>query len=114
MKVPSRRAGDVSLLLATVFFVAITLSFANGPRNVEMKTIISGLLPKDDLCVQLIKAHPDFRNPMTVTDMVNRKYGDIACSWAYERGCKANHWVQIDEAAEVNHPLLDLVGMHRA
>jgi hypothetical protein len=66
---------------------------------------------KDDLYVQLFKAHPDFCNSMTPTIIGNRKEGDIVDAWAHERGHKAGHWLQIDKAAEVNHLLFDLVGL---
>ena len=58
-------------------FIAITVFFAAGLRNVELKTIFSDLLPKDDPYVQVFKDHPNFGNPLTVTLMVKRKSGDI-------------------------------------
>eukprot|EP00456_Euglypha_rotunda_P094205 TRINITY_DN9984_c0_g3_i1.p1 TRINITY_DN9984_c0_g3~~TRINITY_DN9984_c0_g3_i1.p1 ORF type:complete len:186 (-),score=60.80 TRINITY_DN9984_c0_g3_i1:11-568(-) len=58
-------------------FIAITAFFAVGLRNVELKTIFSDLLPKDDPYVQVFKDHPNFGNPLTVTLMVKRKNGDI-------------------------------------
>ncbi len=58
-------------------FIAITAFFAVGLRNVEIKTIFSDLLPKDDPFVQVFKDHPNFGNPLTVTMMVKRKNGDI-------------------------------------
>ena len=58
-------------------FVAITAFFAVGLRNVELKTIFSDLLPKDDPFVQVFKDHPNFGNPLTMTIMVKRKDGDI-------------------------------------
>ncbi|WP_029920832.1 efflux RND transporter permease subunit [Nevskia soli] len=58
-------------------FALTTLGFAGGLRNVELKTIFSDLLPKDDPFVQVFKDHPNFGNPLTVTLMVKRKDGDI-------------------------------------
>ncbi|MDR3417901.1 MAG: MMPL family transporter [Nevskia sp.] len=58
-------------------FVAVTAFFGAGLRNVELKTIFSDLLPKDDPYVQVFKDHPNFGNPLTVTLMVKRKDGDI-------------------------------------
>lgn len=58
-------------------FAAITVFFAVGLRSVQLKTIFSDLLPKDDPFVQVFKDHPNFGNPLTVTLMVKRKDGDI-------------------------------------
>ncbi len=63
--------------LSWLVFIAITAFFAAGLRNVEIKTIFSDLLPKDDPFVQVFKDHPNFGNPLTVTMMVKRKSGDI-------------------------------------
>src|SRR5579859_5566017 len=56
-----------------IFFVLVTAFFAAGLRNVQLKTIFSDLLPKDDPFVQVFKDHPNFGNPLTVTLMVKRK-----------------------------------------
>src|ERR1700757_817688 len=69
--VMSHRAGTA------VFFAVITAFFAVGLRNVQLKTIFSDLLPKDDPFVQVFKDHPNFGNPLTVTLMVKHKSGDI-------------------------------------
>jgi len=63
--------------IAWVMFIAITAFFAVGLRNIELRTIFSDLLPKDDPYVQVFKDHPNFGNPLTVTLMVKRKDGDI-------------------------------------
>ncbi len=63
--------------LMALVFVAITAFFAAGLRNVELKTIFSDLLPKDDPFVQVFKDHPNFGNPLTITLMVKHKNGDI-------------------------------------
>lgn len=60
---------------AWVVFALLTAFFAVGLRNVELKTIFSDLLPKDDPFVQVFKDHPNFGNPLTVTLMVKRKDG---------------------------------------
>ena len=63
-------------MMALVFFI-ITAFFAAGLRSVELKTIFSDLLPKDDPFVQVFKDHPNFGNPLTITLMIKRKNGDI-------------------------------------
>ena len=63
--------------LMAVVFVVITAFFAAGLRNVQLKTIFSDLLPKDDPFVQVFKDHPNFGNPLTITLMVKHKDGDI-------------------------------------
>src|SRR5882724_13412623 len=59
------------------FFVGVTIFFALGLRHVELKTIFSDLLPRDDPFVQVFKDHPNFGNPLTMTLMVKCKNGDI-------------------------------------
>ena len=54
---------------------AITLFFAIGIKNVELKTIFSDLLPSTHPFVQTYKDHPNFGNPLTVTVMVKRTDG---------------------------------------
>ena len=63
--------------LVGAIFAAITIFFAVGIRYVELKTIFSDLLPKDDPFVQVFKDHPNFGNPLTITLMIKRKDGDI-------------------------------------
>ncbi|NGY04482.1 efflux RND transporter permease subunit [Solimonas terrae] len=63
--------------LTAMIFVLITAFFAVGIRNVELKTIFSDLLPKDDPFVQVFKDHPNFGNPLTFTLMIKHKNGDI-------------------------------------
>jgi uncharacterized protein len=58
-------------------FVAITVFFAIGLKDVRLQTIFSDLLPKDDPFVQVFTDHPNFGNPLTVTVMLKRKDGDI-------------------------------------
>ena len=58
-------------------FVLITAFFAYGLKDVELRTIFSDLLPKDDPFVQVFKDHPNFGNPLTVTVMLKRKEGTI-------------------------------------
>lgn len=55
----------------------VTLFFAMGLQRVELRTIFSDLLPKNHPFVQTYKDHPNFGNPLTVTIMVENKYGDI-------------------------------------
>jgi predicted RND superfamily exporter protein len=58
-------------------FIAITVFFAIGLKDVRLQTIFSDLLPKDDPFVQVYSDHPNFGNPLTVTVMLKRKDGDI-------------------------------------
>ncbi|TDU28903.1 hypothetical protein DFR24_3283 [Panacagrimonas perspica] len=60
-----------------IVFALITAFFAAGLPKVELKTIFSDLLPKDDPFVQVFKDHPNFGNPLTVIVMVKRKDGTI-------------------------------------
>jgi predicted RND superfamily exporter protein len=64
-------------LVTWLAFAAITAFFAVGLRSVEIKTIFSDLLPRDDPFVQVFKDHRNFGNPLTVTLMIRRKDGDI-------------------------------------
>lgn len=64
-------------MFAWVFFIIATVFFTVGLRDVELRTIFSDLLPKDDPFVQVFKDHPNFGNPLTVTVMLQRKDGDI-------------------------------------
>ncbi|HKY90074.1 MAG TPA: MMPL family transporter [Nevskiaceae bacterium] len=58
-------------------FALVTLFFAAGLPHVEIRTIFSDLLPKDDPFVQVFQDHPNFGNPLTVSVMIKRKDGDI-------------------------------------
>lgn len=63
--------------LMAVIFALITVFFLVGMTRVEIRTIFSDLLPKDDPYVQVYKDHGNFGNPLTVTIAVKRKNGDI-------------------------------------
>ncbi len=63
--------------ITAIAFVVITAFFAAGLPKVDLRTIFSDLLPKDDPFVQVYKDHPNFGNPLTITLMVKRKNGDI-------------------------------------
>ena len=64
-------------MLSWIVFGVITAGFAAGLPHVQLKTIFSDLLPKDDPFVQVFKDHPNFGNPLTMTIMIKRKDGDI-------------------------------------
>ncbi|MAK43498.1 MAG: efflux RND transporter permease subunit [Spongiibacter marinus] len=64
-------------IIASILFLAITLFFAAGLKNVRLETIFSDLLPKDDPFIHVFKDHPNFGNPLTFTLMVKNKNGDI-------------------------------------
>jgi predicted RND superfamily exporter protein len=56
-------------------FLAITIAFAFGLPRVEIRTIFSDLLPKDDPFVQTFLEHPNFGDPLSVVVMVKRHDG---------------------------------------
>ncbi len=58
-------------------FIGLTVFFACGLRNVQLRTIFSDLLPKNHPFVLTYKDHPNFGNPLTMSIMVKRKDGDI-------------------------------------
>jgi predicted RND superfamily exporter protein len=98
--------------VAVVVFILITLGFAAGLRNVQLQTIFSDLLPKDDPFVQVFKAHPNFGNPLTVTLMVKRKDGDI-----YNGETLAKVWQMtrdIDLAPGVDHDQILSIATEKA
>ncbi len=64
-------------VIASLLFLAVTLFFAAGLKNVRLETIFSDLLPKDDPFIHVFKDHPNFGNPLTFTLMVKNKNGDI-------------------------------------
>jgi predicted RND superfamily exporter protein len=98
--------------MAWIAFAVITLGFAAGLRNVELRTIFSDLLPADDPFVQVFKAHPNFGNPLTVTVMVKRKDGDI-----YNHETLAKVWQMtrdIDLAPGVDHDQILSIATEKA
>jgi uncharacterized protein len=100
------------VLMAWVF-VGITGFFAVGLRNVELKTIFSDLLPKDDPFVQVFKDHPNFGNPLTITLMVKRTDGgDI-----YNAETLAKVWKltrDVDLAPGVDHDQILSIATEKA
>ena len=62
-------------VFVAVMFVAITIFFAFGLRDVQFRTVFSDLLPKDDPFVQVFKDHPQFGDPLTMSIMVQRTDG---------------------------------------
>ena len=64
-------------IIASLLFLAVTMFFAAGLKNVRLETIFSDLLPKDDPFIHVFKDHPNFGNPLTFTLMVKNKNGDI-------------------------------------
>ncbi|MDB6090196.1 MAG: transporter [Gammaproteobacteria bacterium] len=99
--------------LMALVFVGITGFFAAGLRNVELKTIFSDLLPKDDPFVQVFKDHPNFGNPLTFTLMVKRTDGgDI-----YNAETLAKVWKltrDIDLAPGVDHDQILSIATEKA
>ncbi|MEM7469583.1 MAG: MMPL family transporter, partial [Pseudomonadota bacterium] len=63
--------------LSLAILMAITVFFAIGLKDVELKTIFSDLFPKNHDFVQTYKDHPNFGNPLTVVMMIKTKEGDI-------------------------------------
>ena len=82
-------------------FGLVTLLFALGLPRVQLRTIFSDLLPRDDPFVQVYKDHPNFGSPLTILAMVRRTDGDIynaetiAKVWKFTR--------DIDLAPGVDH-----------
>jgi predicted RND superfamily exporter protein len=96
----------------TLVFIGITAFFALGLRQVELKTIFSDLLPRDDPFVQVFKDHPNFGNPLTMTVMVKRKDGDI-----YNPETLAKVWKltrDIDLAPGVDHDQILSIATEKA
>ena len=58
-------------------FALVTLFFALGLPRVQLKTVFSDLLPRDDPFVQVFKDHPNFGNPLTLMLMVQHRHGSI-------------------------------------
>lgn len=86
---------------AFVVFGAITVFFAAGLPRVQLRTIFSDLLPRDDPFVQVFRDHPNFGSPLTVLVMIQRKDGDI-----YDADTLAKVWKftrDIDLAPGVDH-----------
>src|SRR5258708_324726 len=73
-------------LPVAIFFCLATLGFAAGLPRVQLQTIFSDLLPRDDPFVQVYKDHPNFGNPLTVTLMGRRRDGDIYNAESLEKG----------------------------
>lgn len=87
-----------------MIFGVVTLFFAVGIRDVDIRTIFSDLLPKNDPFVDVFLDHPNFGNPLTMTIMVKRKNGDI-----YHADTLQKVWDltrDIDLAPGVDHDLI--------
>lgn len=98
--------------MMAVVFLLITAGFGAGLRNVELKTIFSDLLPKDDPFVQVFKDHPNFGNPLTVTLMVKRKNGDIFNKATLEHVWKLTR--DVDLAPGVDHDQILSISTEKA
>ena len=95
-----------------VAFAIVTAAFALGIRHVEIRTIFSDLLPRDDPFVQVYKDHPNFGNPLTVTVMVKNRKGDI-----YNATTLAKVWQitrDIDLAPGVDHDQILSIATEKA
>jgi hypothetical protein len=95
-----------------VVFALITAFFAVGLRGVELRTIFSDLLPKDDPFVQVFKDHPNFGNPLTITLMVKRKSGDIYNAATLDKVWKLTR--DIDLAPGVDHDQILSIATEKA
>jgi len=58
-----------------IFFILVTLLFAGGIPQLDIRTIFQDLLPTDDPFVQAYRDHPNFGDPLTVTIMLKRTDG---------------------------------------
>ena len=84
-----------------LIFGLITAFFAAGLPRVQLRTIFSDLLPKDDPFVQVFKDHPNFGSPLTMMVMIRRIDGDI-----YQADTLSKVWKltrDIDLAPGVDH-----------
>jgi predicted RND superfamily exporter protein len=88
-------------VLVAALFAIVTGAFAAGLPHVEIRTIFSDLLPRDDPFVETYRDHPNFGNPLTISVMIKRKSGDI-----YNADTLAKVWDvtrDIDLAPGVDH-----------
>jgi predicted RND superfamily exporter protein len=98
--------------LTAALFVGVTIFFAIGMARVEIRTVFSDLLPKDDPYVEVYKDHGNFGNPLTVTIMVKRTDGDI-----YDAPTLAKVWQltrDIDLAPGVDHDQILSIATEKA
>ncbi len=87
--------------MSFLIFGLITAFFAAGLPRVQLRTIFSDLLPKDDPFVQVFKDHPNFGSPLTMMVMIRRIDGDI-----YQADTLSKVWKltrDIDLAPGVDH-----------
>jgi predicted RND superfamily exporter protein len=85
----------------SILFLIITLGFARGIPDVDIRTIFNDLLPRNDPFTQVYFDHRNFGNPMTMAVMIKRKDGDI-----YNAATLAKVWDMtrdIDLAPHVDH-----------
>jgi predicted RND superfamily exporter protein len=87
--------------LSLLVLTGITIFFAFGLKQVEIRTIFSDLFPKNHEFVKTFKDHPNFGNPLTVTVMVKRKQGDIYNPETLEKIWRMSR--DIDLAPAVDH-----------
>jgi hypothetical protein len=99
-------------LPVAIFFCLVTLGFAAGLPRVQLKTIFSDLLPRDDPFVQVYKDHPNFGNPLTITLMVRRKDGDIYNAETLEKVWQLTR--DIDLAPGVDHDQILSIATEKA
>jgi len=95
-----------------IFFCLVTLGFAAGLPRVQLKTIFSDLLPRDDPFVQVYKDHPNFGNPLTITLMLRRKDGDIYNAESLEKVWQLTR--DIDLAPGVDHDQILSIATEKA
>jgi predicted RND superfamily exporter protein len=99
-------------LPVAIAFCLVTLGFAAGLPRVQLKTIFSDLLPRDDPFVQVYKDHPNFGNPLTITLMVRRKDGDIYNAESLEKVWQLTR--DIDLAPGVDHDQILSIATEKA
>ena len=98
--------------LSLIVLFAITVFFAVGLRDVQIKTIFSDLFPANHPFVKTFKDHPNFGNPLTVVMMIKRKDGDI-----YHADTLAKVWNmtrEIDLAPSVDHDQILSIATEKA
>ena len=95
-----------------IAFILVTLAFAAGIPQVQIRTIFRDLLPRDDPFVQVYFDHPNFGNPMLISVMVKVKQGDI-----YNPETLSKVWQMtrdLDLAPYVNHDTLISIATEKA
>lgn len=88
-------------LVAFVILGLITVFFAAGLPNVQIKTVFSDLLPKGHPFAETFRDHPNFGNPLTMSVMFRVREGTIYNTETLDKIWKFTR--DIDLAPAVDH-----------